>query len=66
MEYDYSLSLKDGMLIATKQVYSTDKKGEVVENGYLAYLSDTIQIAPLTVASTESTTSTTSVDKGNF
>lgn len=54
------------MLIATKQVYSTDKKGEVVENGYLAYLSDTIQIAPLTVASTESTTSTTSVDKGNF
>lgn len=66
MEYDFSLSLKDGMLIATKQVYSTDKKGEVVENGYLAYLSDTIQIAPLTVASTESTTSTTSVDKGNF
>ena len=66
MEYDYSLSLKDGMLIATKQVYSTDKKGAVVENGYLAYLNDTIQIVPMTVASTESTTSTTSVDKGNF
>ena len=61
MEYDYSLSLKDGLLIATKQVYSTDKKGEVVENGYLAYLNNTIQIVPSTLASTEPAASTTNV-----
>ena len=61
MEYDYSLSLKDGLLIVTKQVYSNDKKGEVVETGYLAYLNDTIQIVPLTLASTESVPSTTYV-----
>ena len=61
MEYDYSLSLKDGLLIATKQVYSNDKKGEVVESGYLAYLNNTLQIVPLTPASTESVPSTASV-----
>lgn len=61
MEYDYSLSLKDGLLIATKQVFSNDKKGDVVENGYLSYLNDTIQIVPLTIASTESVPSTTYV-----
>lgn len=59
MEYDYSLSLKDGLLIATKQVYSNDKKGEVVENGYLTYLNDTIQIVPLALSSTEPEASTT-------
>ena len=59
MEYDYSLTLKDGLLIATKQVYSNDKKGEVVENGYLAYRNDTIQIVPLALSSTESEASTT-------
>lgn len=58
MEYDYSLSLKDGLLIVTKQVYSNDKKGEVVETGYLAYLNNTIQIIPWTIDSTESFPST--------
>ena len=61
MEYDYSLSLKDGLLIATKQAFSNDKKGEVVESGYLAYLNNTLQIVPLIPASTESVPSTTSV-----
>ncbi|MBM6926694.1 M56 family metallopeptidase [Pseudoflavonifractor phocaeensis] len=61
MKYDYSLSLKDGLLMVTKQVYNTDNKGEVVENGYLAYLNNTIQIVPLTLAVTEPAASTTNV-----
>lgn len=56
--HDYTLSLQDGKLLVTKRVYNSST---VVETGYLAYLNDTIQIVPLTVASTESVPSTTYV-----
>ena len=56
--YDYTLSLQDGKLIVTKRVFNSST---VVETGYLAYLNDTIQIVPLTLASTESAASTMNV-----
>ena len=52
-------STKRWAAIAAKQAYSNDKKGEVVESSYLAYLNDTIQIVPLTLVSTEPTANTT-------
>ena len=54
--HDYTLSLQDGKLIVTKRVFNSST---VVETGYLAYLNDTIQIVPLTLALTEPAASTT-------
>lgn len=44
MEYDYSLSMENGQLVVTKQVFSYNKTGEVIEKGYLAFVDSTIQI----------------------
>lgn len=61
MEYDYSISVQNGQLIVTKQAFSTDNNGEVVERGYLAYVNDTIQIVPLEATSAELIPGTTYV-----
>lgn len=44
MEYDYSLSMENGQLVVTKQVFNYNKTGEVIEKGYLAFVDSTIQI----------------------
>lgn len=46
MEYDYSLSMENGQLVVTKQAFSNNKTGEVIETGYLAFVDSTIQIVP--------------------
>ncbi len=43
-EYDYSLSMENGWLIAQKQIFRTDKKGDVVKTGYLIYKDGGLQI----------------------
>lgn len=61
MKYDYSLSVQNGLLIVTKQAFSHDKSGEVVETGYLAYLNDTVQMVPFEAASQDLRSSITYV-----
>lgn len=47
MKYDYSLSMENDQLIVTKQVFSYNKTGEVIETGNLAFVDSTIQIIPI-------------------
>ncbi len=61
MQYDYSLSAQNDRLIVTKQAFSNDKSGKVVERGYLTFLNGTIQIVPFETNPTELITGTSYV-----
>lgn len=51
MEYDYSLSLEDGLLVVTKRAFSNKKDGEILERGYLAYQDGAVRMVPLRAGS---------------